>query len=229
MENLVLSIVPLVIGIAIGYVLYKYIHNKPKPVKEPDNIISVSRAIQLHENYTENDLRYENTNQVIGNYTNNPDFKDTQFVWFSKKEIREYLDYLDYVEYLNPNNNSISGIRVYFGAYTDHPKYENQQTVFFTPTIKTDIDEEHDNMKNLPFSIIPSSNDQPLVGYYKIIEELLIDEHIPTIRANQANSKLGNKITESKSMVSKSAENDFDDGTSLSYNFGQASPPPPKK
>ncbi|WP_430408624.1 hypothetical protein [Kordia sp.] len=224
MENLVLSIVPLVIGIAIGYFLFKKLNtciceNSDKP----DGIIPVSEAVKLHESYVNG--RYPIINQFI-----DKDFKDTQFVWFEYDKMKSYIQYLEAITKKNPNNPKISGVRVYFGAYTEHPKYPKQQTVFFNPTIETSLDEAHDNMKNLPFYIIPNSPNEPLVGQYKIIERLLIDEHNPTERAYMANNSLGNKESKENLVQKKSAnaEDGFDDGTSVSFNIGHLSPPPPK-
>lgn len=225
MENLLQLAVPLVIGIAVGYFLFKKLNTCVcENSKKPDGIIPVSDAIKLHETYV--DGRYPIINQSI-----DKDFKDTQFVWFEYGKMKSYMQYLEAVTKKNPNNPKISGVRVYFGAYDEHSLYTKQQTVFFNPTIETVLNEDYDNMKNLPFYIIPSNPNEPLVGSYKIIERLLIDEHNPTERAFMANNSLGHKEANDNLVENKSfnAENDFDDGTSLSFNDGQLSPPPPKK
>jgi len=240
MKNLVRTVVPLIIGAAIGFFVCKEYFcpkidcsNCPTdcstcpstgacaPTSEaPSGIISTADAIRLHETY------------VAGRYSDQ-DFKDTQFVWFDYNKMKQYIGYLEEIQQKNPNNLPISGIRVYFGAYdASHNKYAQQQTVFFTPTIDTKLNEEYPNMKNLPFSILPTGDD-PLVGRYKVIGGLLLDDHIPDERMNQANISLGhrgkenNPTKENIALRSSNAKNG-DNGTSLSMNDGQLSPPPPK-
>ncbi|QHI35265.1 hypothetical protein IMCC3317_06110 [Kordia antarctica] len=225
MENSVpLIIVALLVGIAIGYFICKKLseNNNGNPdAKAPEGIIEVTDAVNLHENYV------AKLNDPSQGTTTNPDFKETQFAWFSIEKIRNYIQYLDNVEKVNPENPEISGVRVYFGKYNQHKDYPNQQTVFFTPTVDTKLSEEYHNMKNLPFSIIPNDPSSPLVGRYKVITRLLLDEHNADTRANEANLSLGHKTSEN--LVQKSsAENDDDNGTSLSFNLGQLSPPPPR-
>lgn len=223
MKNLVKTIIPLILGIVIGYFICKNLNNNngDPNTKAPEGIISVNDAVNLHESYVEklNDTTY-------GTATN-PDFKETQFVWFSMAKIRSYVQYLDNIEKVNPNNPKISGIRVYFGKYNQHKDYPNQQTVFFNPTIDTNLAEDYHNMKNLPFYIIPKDASSAIVGRYKVIGDLLLDEHYPDTRANEANSSLGHEVTENVSQ--KSTAKNGDNGTGLSYNMGQLSPPPPKK
>jgi len=158
--------------------------------------------------------------------TTDPDFKETQFVWFSMEKIRNYVKYLDNIEKVNPNNKKISGIRVYFGKYNQHKNYPNQLTVFFTPTIHINLNEDYHNMKNLPFCIIPKDASSAIIGRYKIVRDLLLDEHYPDTRANEANASLGIETTENVSQKSTAKNGD---GTCLSFNIGELSPPPPKK
>lgn len=242
MENLLLIIVALIIGIAIGYFLFKKLNGgttspptiDPGDIGKPHGVIEVDDAIALHQNYK--NTRYNVINEIMANATNNPDFKDTQFVWFSYEKMRKYMRYLEVIQKKNKGNKPISGIRVYFGAYDDNGMIPNQQTVFFTPTIKVDISEEHDNMKNLPFSIIPNNPEEPLVGHYKIIRELLIEEYHADKRFTAALASLGLN-TENMNFALRAntengngiAENGGDKGTSASFNEGQASPPPPIK
>ncbi|AXG71378.1 hypothetical protein KORDIASMS9_03635 [Kordia sp. SMS9] len=226
MKNLVRTIVPLVLGAVIGFFICKEYFCEKSPVveKEPKGIITVNEAINLHEAYVQklNDTMYQDTN--------NPDFKETQFVWFSMEKIRDYVNYLDHVEKVNPKNPKISGIRVYFGKYNEHKEYEGQQTVFFTPTVDTKLAKETDypNMKNLPFYILPKEASSPLVGKYKVIKQLLLDDHRPSTRANDANVYLGHKESKEKMAQKSTNAKNGDDGTSLSFNEGQLSPPPPR-
>ena len=233
------TIVSLVLGIAIGFFICKEFYC-PKldcstcepdcsdcpttgactPTSEtPNGIISVAEAVELHE-------AYENNNSF-----HYQDSLYTEFVWFEYDRIKQYIGYLEEVQRKNPNNAPISGIRVYFGAYgTAHVDYPSQQTVFFTPTIDTKLNESYSNMKNLPFSIQPTGND-PLVGTYKVIRGLILDEYNPDERTFMANNNLNGKNTreEGQTTVQKSAQaKDGNDETSLSYNMGQLSPPPPR-
>jgi len=236
MKNLVRTIVPLVIGAAIGFFVCKqYFCEKPDCPECPPNtttvpsgIISVNKAVNLHETYKES--RYQVINETIGGQTDST-FLDTQFVWFEYEKIKNYIAYLETVERKNPNNPEISGIRVYFGAYdSTNPEYPQQQTVFFNPTIKTELEEDNNNMKNLPFYILPDTANEPLVGKYKVIQRLLLDEYNDVERAFIANSNLGHEET-SENMVQKSAitnAKNGGDGTSLSFNIGHLSPPPPR-
>ncbi|WP_046755580.1 hypothetical protein [Kordia jejudonensis] len=234
MENLPLLIITLIIGIAIGYFICKKLSSQNPPSTNPDDVtnpdgkISVSESIALHKNYK--NTRYNVINEVIGNSVNNTDFKDTQFVWFSYDKIKSYMKYLDTIERKNPSNHPISGIRIYFGAYdangNDKGEFKHQQTIFFTPTIHMEISDDHHNMRNLPFSIIPDNSSEPLVGRYEIIRELLLEEHKPGSRFEAAMLSLNSN----KKYVSRSQEStENDDGTSASFNMGQLSPPPSKK
>lgn len=224
MKNSVKTIIPLVLGIVIGYFICKNMGDNPNgnpDAKAPEGIISVNDAINLHESYV------AKLNDTMYGTPNNPEFKETQFVWFSMEKIRDYIKYLDNVEKLNPDNPKLSGIRVYFGKHNAHKEYPNQQTVFFTPTVDTKLSEDYPNMKNLPFSIIPKDASSPLVGRYKVIARLLLDDHYADTRANEANAMLGHKSTENIAQKSN-AKNGDDKGTSLSFNDGELSPPPSK-
>ncbi|WP_298421649.1 hypothetical protein [uncultured Kordia sp.] len=233
MENLLQLTVPLIIGVAIGYFICKKfgggnteppnVNPSPNP---PNGIITVAQAVSLHENYKNE--RYPVINEIMVNSTNDSDFIDTQFVWFSYEKMREYMKFLENIQAKNPNNKAISGIRVYFGAYKTHDLYSNQQTVFFTPTIEVDISEKDGNMKNLPFYIAPDDPQKPYAGKYKIIKRLLVDEYYPEKRYNAAISNLNYEVNEKLVQKSSNPEND-DDGTSVSFNEGNASPPPRKK
>lgn len=234
MENLLLVIVALIVGAIIGYLYCKKQsnnNNEGNPnEKPPHGIISVDEAIELHENYVE---KIKDTSQ---NPTN-PNFRETQFVWFSMGKMRSYIEYLDNLEKVNPNNPKISGIRVYFGKYDNHNKYPQQQTVFFNPTIGVELNNEEmfpqdfPNMKHLPFSIIPRDGNSAIVGNYKIITELLLDDHYPFERAFEANNTLGIKSSQKESVHKSTAaarNGNGDKGTSASFNDGQLSPPPPR-
>ncbi|WP_046745312.1 hypothetical protein [Kordia zhangzhouensis] len=230
MEKSVLLILALLVGIVIGYFICKKLHggdspgNGNPPTNTPDGIISVYDAINLHETYK--NTRYQLINDAIGGTDSN--FLDTQFVWFEYERMKNYMQYLATVEEKNPNNPKISGVRVYFGAYNQHNQYPQQQTVFFNPTIETTLDEKHSNMKNLPFYIVPNATTEPLVGQYKVIERLLIDEYNATERAFMANNSLGHKQSSKEKLAKESNPENGDDGTSLSFNIGHLSPPPPR-
>jgi hypothetical protein len=224
------AVVTLILGIAIGYFICKeYLCSEcPSPPQlTGQGIITVDKAINLHENYKQ--VHYQVINDTLSSLTNS-NFLDTQFVWFEYEKMKNYINYLETVQSKNPNNPKISGIRVYFGAYNDYEKYPLQQTVFFNPTIETTLDEKNNNMKNLPFYIIPDSPTDSLVGKYKVIQRLLLDEYNDIERAYMANTSLGHKNTREKSALKSSgAENGNGDyGTSLSFNLGHLSPPPPR-
>ncbi|WP_298515947.1 hypothetical protein [uncultured Kordia sp.] len=242
MKNLVRTIAPLIIGAAIGFFVCKeYFCEKcpdcpdcpPNtsacaPTSEtPGGIISVNDAINLHENYVGD--HYTAINNAMGD-----DFLDTQFVWFEYDRIKQYISYLEAVQQKNPNNDRISGIRIYFGAHNaSNDEYPRQQTVFLTPTVDAKLNDNNSNMNNLPFFIKPTNASDPLVGQYKVIARLLIDQYLnPDERAFLANNNLANrKSQEAKGNTTQksanAAENDDDDDkTSLSFNMGQLSPPP---
>ncbi len=236
MENLLQLAVPLVVGIAIGYFLFKKLSGgtthpptvDPDDMAQPDGVISVDEAISLHKNYK--NTRYSVINETIRSNTNDSDFIDTQFVWFSYEKMRKYMKYLRVIQKKNKGNKPISGIRVYFGAYGNGGKHPNQQTIFLTPTIECDISEEG-NMKNLPFSIIPTNAENPLVGRYQIIRDLLIEEYHADKRFNAALMSMNSRASsENKNinLVHKSTENGGGNGTSASFNDGELSPPPSK-
>ena len=232
-----LLILTLLVGIVIGYLVCEKLNdhdssgNGDKPTDAPEGIISVDNAVNLYETYK--DTRYQLINDAVGGTDSS--FLDTQFVWFEYEKMKKYMKYLAAVEKKNPKNPKISGVRVYFGAYGKHKEYSQQQTVFFNPTIETSLKEEHSNMKNLPFYILPNDANDPLKGKYKVIEELLLDEYNPTKRALMANNSLGHENTgengdtsENKSLAKESSPENGDGGTSLSFNEGHLSPPPPR-
>jgi len=253
MKNLVKTIVPLLLGIVIGYYLCgadSPSNASPDPkdgnggaptvdTKEPPGIISVAQAIDLHQNYigeTKDAFnRYQVINKVVANTLQKDDFKDTQFVWFPINEIRSYVKYLNKVERKNPKNPKISGIRIYFGAYDQQGKYPHQQTVFLTPTVNTKLGDSYENMNNVPFYIEPKKARKPLVGKYKVIHQLLL-KHNTKFRTLQSDKYLSSMFgNEDPLNQQKDVDNNGivmmeqgPSGTSLSYNLGQAAPPPPK-
>ncbi|MEM6718772.1 MAG: hypothetical protein AAF611_05645 [Bacteroidota bacterium] len=249
MKKTALAIVPLLIGAAIGFFVCKEYFcpkidcttcevdctkcpEQPGPcaptTEAPSGIISIAEAVRLHETYAGE--RYQAANQLV-----DKNFLDTQFVWFEYDRIKQYIGYLEAVEQKNTSNPPISGIRVYFGAHdANNDEYANQQTVFFTPTVDTKLNEQNTNMKHLPFYIQPNGDD-PLVGKYKVIGRLLIDQYNPDERWYLANANLGHKGQDPagnvrQKMAQKSANTENgdgdDDGTSLSLDMGQLSPPP---
>lgn len=232
MKNLARTLVPLVLGVAIGFFVCKEYFCEPScPTTPPSGkgIITVNKAIELHETYK--NTRYQVINDAIGG-PNDSTFLDTQFVWFEYEKMKSYMNYLETVQSKNPNNPRISGIRIYFGAYDAHEKYPKQQTIFLNPTVKIDqintSDHKNHNMKNLPFYIKPNSDNDSLVGKYKVIRRLLLDEYNDYERAFMANSDLGHKEAKGKAMQKSANAKNGDDGTSLSFNIGHLSPPPPK-
>lgn len=253
MKNLAKTIVPLLLGIVIGYYLCGSDgpsnpvddgNNNEGPaadVKAPPGIISVAQAIDLHKTYVGESEgvfnRYQTINKVVANTLEMDDFKDTQFVWFPMDEIRDYVKYLNKVERKNPKNPKISGIRIYFGAYDGQGKYPYQQTVFMTPTVNTQLGDSYENMNNVPFYIEPKKARKPLVGKYKVIHQLLL-KHNTKYRTLQSDKYLASMYEEAE-QEQQQQEQTNEDGivamnlpgpgdTSLSYNLGQAGPPPPK-
>ncbi|WP_420573615.1 hypothetical protein [Kordia sp.] len=216
MENPVLLIVALLVGGIIGYLICKKLgqNDKGDPNKsKPEGIIEIPEAINLHQNY-------------INNLDTSTPLKETQFVWFSMKKIRDYIHYLDNIEKLNPDNPNISGVRVYFGKHNGHADYTEQRTVFFAPTIDVKLSEQYSNMQNLPFSIIPNNESSDLIGEYKIVTELLLLTDNLDTRINNANIFLNSETKNVKKNLI--AKNDDLKETTLFLNDGELSPPPSK-
>lgn len=152
--------------------------DKEDPAKNiaPSQIISVEQAIEMKNTYE------DSIGHLLKEKFSTPDrvYDPTMFAYIELDTLKKYISYLEEVERLN--NKKISGIRVYFAAYPDTLKdktitqaYRNRETFFLAPTMEVEPNEwarKYPNLKNIPFYIEPSG-DNNLIGKFKVIEELL--------------------------------------------------------
>lgn len=192
-----------------------------------NRIISVEQGIKM---YKEHDLkRTKLLSPILQEMYNDSTFVDTKFVYFSLKDMKDYISFLEHVQEQNPDQE-VSGVRVYFGTYPESSqnfenniKNPNQQTVFMVPTKNIgQVDPDYNNMNNIPF-YIEGSRDNPYKGKFVIIDELMLDynkqERLDIASANsqvQKASLLNLQTTEDKVV------------TSTLFNEGEMSPPPIK-
>jgi hypothetical protein len=79
-------------------------------------------------------------NELVTNYqqgkhvllSNQMGKPETKFGWYSKEQFEEIVREISYQQ---ENHQEVSGIKMYFGAYSsDHHEYANQLTIIFVPT-----------------------------------------------------------------------------------------------
>ena len=156
----------------------------------------------------------------------NENFMDTEFVWYSLADIKQYISYIEAIQEANPEMD-VSGIRMYFGAYPnqsrigDHQvKYPGQQTLFMVPTVfnKRSGASPYENMNHLPFYVQGTANN-PLRGNFMIMGDIMLD-HKKQERINAF------MRTQSDNGMMKNSSDPVT--TSTVFNEGELSPPPKK-
>lgn len=201
--------------------------------------ISLERSKKLYDNYNSNikDAVEQRQKKLL---KRTEEYKGTEFVVLSIQQLEHYLRFLKSVENKNKSNenNKITGIAVFIGAYNDDEKLENlpkfnanirnyeemnqpntgydgdirqRMTVFLAPTYRNDdknIRTEFE--RQTPFYIQANNAKKPYSGEYKDLWLLL------------------KKGTSPKASRSDSSTNDSSTNTSLNANEFHSMPPKPK-
>ncbi|WP_396601312.1 hypothetical protein [Algibacter sp. R77976] len=128
---------PIILGFIIGAVLTYYFC--PRPVgdmptmhaenKTPKDTISVAQAKILSKNWANNNpTEIDSLIEIEGSR------KKTRSVWWSLKEVNEYLAYAQAKS--DSLGYTMTGVRVYLGNYGNvkDPIKKNRNTMFIVPT-----------------------------------------------------------------------------------------------
>lgn len=101
--------------------------------KMREQLISNEQVFNYYNNYSQNrtSILNEPLKEKYGN-----EFNDTRTVLFDFKVLKEYIKYVEEVS--NKYGTTPEGIKVTFGVYPAETEYQNQSTVFFTPTALND-------------------------------------------------------------------------------------------
>ncbi len=191
----------------------------------PRKIISVEKGINLFKEYDKN--RTQLIEPQLRKLYNDSTFVDTKFVWYSLKEIKEYIKYIDEVQKQNPAYN-VTGLRLYYGAYSNNnnntsKKHINQQTFFMVPTIKSSKkDNKYLSMNHIPFSIKYKNKNNPIKGELVAIKDLMLDYN----KEERLKPYFKSKIQQGNFSFNISPFSLRSDETSLVYNEGEMAPPP---
>ena len=95
-------------------------------ITKPSGVISPKQAITLDQAY---DARYK----LISDSIVTRDGGDNRSVWFSLKDVRNYLDYAE--NQTKGLGYTMDGVRIYLAAYPSDPKLgAGYTTVFMVPT-----------------------------------------------------------------------------------------------
>lgn len=128
---------PIILGFIIGAVLTYYFCPRPSddmPTMHAENVvpkdtISVAQAKILSNNWANNNpTEIDSTIEVEGSR------KKTRSVWWSLKEVNEYLAYAQAKS--DSLGYTMTGVRVYLGNYGNvkDPIKKNRNTMFIVPT-----------------------------------------------------------------------------------------------
>ncbi len=99
----------------------------------PKGLISPEEARELNQEFIK--TRSKELNKIVERISKKPKKKDALSSWFSLEELKKYIAYVE--EEGTKKGKKISGLRVYFGAYSKKEtdlKKQNLSTVFFVPT-----------------------------------------------------------------------------------------------
>ena len=143
-----------------------------------EHLISVNQGTEMYHEFDENRIKV--LAKTLKDKYKNPDFNDTQFIWYALEDLKAYIEYVEAIQKANPKQD-VSGLRIYFGAYPDSGKFKDgkkiklpgQQTVFMVPTVAIEGgSKEYNALNHLPF-VINSKATNSLNGDFKIIDDLM--------------------------------------------------------
>ena len=99
----------------------------------PKGLISPAKAKELNQEFIK--TRSKELNKIVERISKKPKKKDALSSWFSIDELKNYIAYVEAEG--TKKGKKISGLRVYFGAYSKKEtdlKKQDLSTVFFVPT-----------------------------------------------------------------------------------------------
>ncbi|WP_106791934.1 hypothetical protein [Aquimarina sp. Aq78] len=172
------------------------------PDGDPKQIIDLCKGQKLYKKYKSRTDSIEKYEQQF-----NDAFRASRTITFKYQELVNYFSFVEQIT--EKTGNKISGLRFYFGKYSnEHPKYPGQQMLFFNPTIQDTIDGE---TMNLAYAIDESGNRPKIV----IIDDI-----------NNFNcEKPGKNYSKASVFSFSNLLNTYDEPTSLYGQGGQVSPP----
>lgn len=112
--------------------------------KKPSNIIGLKIASQLYHNYDTTRIKW--TNDYIQKHSGQEKFKATRSLYYNLDDLYNYLAYVKRIS--KEANVKPSGLRFYFGAYSNDyvrdgdETYAHRQTIFIAPTVSKQVGKE---------------------------------------------------------------------------------------
>lgn len=164
----------------------------------PSNIISVSQAVVMHDEYVKRIAPLIEKDKLA---TQNEEYTATQYVYMNLDSLKQYIAFLDKVQ--EKNKKKISGLRVYFAAYPSaqaikkanfKSEYPGRETFFMAPTMQvasSKLSKQFNTLEQIPFYISPSGKDK-YVGEYVEIEGLLCKSDVKQSKTKSTISNVKN-------------------------------------
>lgn len=187
------------------------------------HLIPKEYAIGLQKNFAGIQSKYLDSQLKM--YSNNPNFEETQFVWFPLEVMESYVNLIGKIKDANPDEE-VSGIRFYFMRYPNRDSYEYkaQQSVFMVPTIKEELkNNTYEAVNHLPFTLNSSNEIEIIEG---LLENYRGAERLENFKKRTAEKKQQASLLPASIALFKG------EGTTLTtngtvLNEGEAYPPPP--
>ena len=140
-------------------------------------IIPIEQAVEMRNEY------HTHVKTSIESARGNG-YKATEFAWIDLATLKEYVEKLEEIQ--KTNDEKVSGVRIYFSAYPDAATFASnrsvnvtlpaRETIFMVPTVQvasTPLSQQYQNLEHLPFCINPTDSNEPYVGSFEIINDLL--------------------------------------------------------
>lgn len=155
------KLTPLILGLIIGAFATYYFcpncegssHVEDMAITKPSGLITPKEAKALDQEYN---ARYNLISDSIVTRSGG----DNRSVWFSKKDVENYLKYAD--SQSTALGYNMDGIRIYMAAYPNDPKLgAGYSTVFMVPTGEESLSEGNStffNFKRAGSGDIPGGN-----------------------------------------------------------------------
>lgn len=147
-------------------------------------IIPIEQAIEMKNEY------HSHVKTSIENQRGTG-YQATEFAWIDLATLKSYVQLLESVE--STNNQSVSGVRIYFSAYPNSPTFGSnrslnvalpaRETFFMVPTLQvesTALSQQYGNLEHLPFCINPTNASNQYKGDFLVISDLLNSHDNPS-------------------------------------------------
>lgn len=128
------KLTPLILGLIIGaFATYYFCPNCEGAVSEEELAITPPTGLITPKEAQDLDKAYNSRYNLISDSIVTRDGGDNRSVWFSKKDVENYLKYAD--SQSTALGYNMDGIRIYMAAYPNDPKLgAGYTTVFMVPT-----------------------------------------------------------------------------------------------